>query len=201
MKIKDRHGRSMSKSMEGLDKQIKNTYFNKVLPRMKQQAISMAEMIVSQIDINGRGLAGVTGNAANGIAVGVYLNRLLVGYACTEDLLQHRPTRLALAAGEKYGKNRIYWDGRDVNRQFEGFFGSKNDTPKRAIEALRKHVPRRAVGYAYFVVAAADYAQWIESDESGGVDWNKPKGNLITKFYLWCKANGAKEVQAKLYGI
>lgn len=148
---------------------------------MMQQATTMVRHIIKQIDIYGNKVAGMTGNAAAGIAVGVYHNGNLVAFSTTADELGDPIQEILLRKDRFYqGWNR--WDGsRQEKTEHGGPFNERFYANRKAVSILRNINPSKRRGWSFAVVAGAPYSKFIE--ERGG--------NLISDFYAELRQLGA----------
>lgn len=181
---------SISSQWKKLQKNIYNAVYEQSEPKLHAQLVVMIKHIISQIDIYGKGVAGMTGNAAAGIAIGLYRDGKLISYACTSDELGE-PIQEILIRNERFYKGWSRWDF-TVQEKTEhgGPFNERYYANRKAVDFLKTLYPRTQ-GYCYVVVSGAPYSAFIE--ENGG--------NLISNFYAELKNMGKAKPNLRFYNL
>ena len=159
--------------------------FEEIIVNLKKERDKKAEpfllgglkFLVNVILDEMSGFANVTGNTRNSIAVALYNDRKLVGVATSFDALHKAPTRMTLVHGETYDLSH-YWDGTPVEH-LGSPYKAPDDSPQEenfwaqeeALEFMQSQAPK-GNGWRYKVVAATDYAKYLET---------KQKANVLTQ--------------------
>lgn len=103
----------------------------------------------------------VTGNTINSYAVALFHDKKFVGFYSSYQALKKEPMRVTLRKGERYDLP-YYWGG-EPNKGYTAPTGERNYWgQEEAEEFLGTHFPSRN-GWAYIVVAAVDYAKYLEA--------------------------------------
>lgn len=130
------------------------------------------------------GFANVTGNTRNSLAVALFHDGNFKGFFSSYNALHHAPTRVTLKKGEVYDLD-YYWDGTSVEslgKPYVSPTGEKNYwAQEEAQDFLEDKIPTRK-GWCYVIVAAVDYAKYLESRD--GV-------NVLTRMHDEFEARGA----------
>lgn len=136
-----------------------------------------------------KGYSPLTGNTNNSLAVGLYRDGSLIGYANVRQLAGvNRPTRETLKAGDIYALP-FTWLGNALSAPIGGWKSPKKDwvgdrsfwADEEAVRFLQTEGPRRK-GYCYKFVSAIDYAKYLEA---------KGKANVLTMWHDELAAAGA----------
>lgn len=153
---------SLSGQFTNIDKKIRQM----AVEKMQQKMDHAAEMTMKAAD-KSRDYDDVTGNLYKSTAVGTYYNGSLqsIHYAPGPE-----PTRLTLAAGERYNLDRYYrasFSFKDSGRKpYEGEFGEGGQNgPATAEDELfyREHNKGRYdATWQMLLVAGVDYAKFVE---------------------------------------
>lgn len=174
---------SIASQWKKLQKNLRNAAYRQSEGAIKAQAMRMCEIIASEIDIYGKGVAGMTGNAAAGIAVGAYRDGALIGYATTAEAMGKPPIRAILRKGDKFQKGRIRWDDEIQEKTEHSNNPSRFYANKKAVQILQKaKMPYE--GFSFMVVSAVPYGKYIEGRG----------GNLISNFYAELRQAGAHKI-------
>lgn len=150
--------------MDSLEKQFRDNVVKAVLEeairRIHRVCVNAAKAYMEEID-TARGFFDVTGNLYQSFAVGIYLNGLLIGI---ERVSGDEPLMTSLEKGEAFPFER-YYSGDDVEgKPYIGEIGEGNQWgPAVAEYFLRNHQPENKIGFSLVVVAAMDYAEFVES--------------------------------------
>lgn len=165
---------------------------NRIIANMRKRVdeVAEAELPKAMRDIINIGLnemagfANVTGNTRNSLAVALFHDGNFKGFYTSYDALHHAPTRVTLRKGEAYDLD-YYWDGTPVDSLGSPYVGETGDrnywAQDEAQDFLEDKIPTRN-GWCYVIVAAVDYAKYLESKD--GV-------NVLTRMHDEFEARGA----------
>ena len=130
------------------------------------------------------GFENVTGNTRNSLAVALFHDSNFKGFYSSFDALNHAPTRVTLKKGEAYDLP-YYWDGTPVDSLGAPYVAPTGEdnywAQDEAQEFLQDKIPSRK-GWCYVIVAAVDYAKYLEARE--GV-------NVLTRMHDEFESKGA----------
>ena len=141
---------------------------DKVFKRMQKRADAIIEERLTEQLPNLIALAlkhaeihSVTGNTMNSYAVALFHDKQFVGFYSSYQALGKAPTRVTLQKGERYDLP-YYWGGDPAT----GYTAPTGDRSywgqEEAEDFLGTHFPSKN-GWAYIVVAAVDYAKFLEA--------------------------------------
>ena len=109
----------------------------------------------------------VTGNAINSFAVALFHDGEFKGFYSSYQELHKAPMRVTLQKGERYDLP-YYWSG-ELSKGYTAPTGDRSYwSQEEAEDFIGTHFPRRK-GWAYIVVAAVDYAKYLESRGTANV--------------------------------
>lgn len=127
---------------------------------LEAQARRMCERITELADKYK--IPGMTGNTRAGVAVGLYQNGKLQGYATTAETDNGRPIYHALMKGEEWKAGRGRYDRSTQNKDFSSPDPAKSEyrADERAIAFLRRARPLNNKGWSYVIASGAHYAAY-----------------------------------------
>lgn len=174
----------MAESLESQWKKIMrnvyNGYYRLSYPALENQTRKIC-MRFANIVKDGK-YTTMTGNAATGLAVGLYRDGELIAYSTMMESGMARPVTHVLQKYEKFRKGTIRYDGRVQKKTFDADeFGANSPyfAWLRAVNALRRTRPTFK-GYTFVVVHGAHYLEY-----NGYVD-------AVTELYADLSRAGAK---------
>lgn len=141
---------------------------NRVFRRMQERADAIIEERLTEQLPNLIALAlkhaeihSVTGNTMNSYAVALFHDRQFVGFYSSYLALGKAPTRVTLQKGERYDLP-YYWGG-DPATGYTAPTGNRSYWgQEEAEDFIGTHFPSKN-GWAYILVAAVDYAKYLEA--------------------------------------
>ena len=141
---------------------------NRVFRRMQERADAIIEERLTEQLPNLIALAlkhaeihSVTGNTMNSYAVALFHDRQFVGFYSSYLALGKAPTRVTLQKGERYDLP-YYWGG-DAATGYTAPTGDRSYWgQEEAEDFIGTHFPSKN-GWAYILVAAVDYAKYLEA--------------------------------------
>jgi len=141
---------------------------DRVFKRMKKRADAIIEERLTEQLPNLIALAlkhavihSVTGNTMNSYAVALFHDKRFVGFYSSYLALGKAPTRVTLQKGERYDLP-YYWGG-DAATGYTAPTGDRSYWgQEEAEDFVGTHFPSKN-GWAYILVAAVDYAKYLEA--------------------------------------
>ena len=145
-----------------LEKRLKKKTDAMIEERLKESLPALIRLALDHAKIHS-----VTGNTMNSYAVALWHNGKFVGFYSSYQELHKAPMRMTLKKGESYDLP-YYWGG-DENSGFTAPTGDRNYWgQEEAEDFLSFHFPRKN-GWAFIVVAATDYAKYLEARGTANV--------------------------------
>ena len=124
--------------------------------RLKEQLPNLIALALEHANIHH-----VTGNTINSYAVALFHDKNFVGFYSSFQALGKAPTRVTLQKGERYDLP-WYWSGEPA----KGYTAPTGERSywgqEEAEDFIGTHFPSKN-GWAYILVAAVDYAKYLES--------------------------------------
>ena len=149
-------------NLKALEKRLKKKTDAMIEERLKE---SLPALIRLALDL--AKMHSVTGNTMNSYAVALWHDRKFVGFYSSYQELHKAPTRVTLKKGESYDLP-YYWGG-DENTGYTAPTGNRNYWGQEEAEDFMSfHFPRKN-GWAFIVVAATDYAKYLEARGTANV--------------------------------
>ena len=149
-------------NLKALEKRLKKKTDAMIEERLKE---SLPALIRLALDL--AKMHSVTGNTMNSYAVALWHDRKFVGFYSSYQELHKAPTRVTLKKGETYDLP-YYWGG-DENTGYTAPTGDRNYWGQEEAEDFMSfHFPRKN-GWAFIVVAATDYAKYLEARGTANV--------------------------------
>lgn len=141
---------------------------DKVFKRMQKRADAIIEERLTEQLPNLIALAlkhaeihSVTGNTMNSYAVALFHDKQFVGFYSSYQALGKAPTRVTLQKGERYDLP-YYWGGDPATGYTATTGESSYWGQEEAEDFIGTHFPSKN-GWAYILVAAVDYAKYLEA--------------------------------------
>lgn len=124
--------------------------------RLTEQLPNLIALALKHAEIHS-----VTGNTMNSYAVALFHNKQFVGFYSSYQTLGKAPTRVTLQKGERYDLP-YYW-GSDPATGYTAPTGNRSYWgQEEAEDFIGTHFPSKN-GWAYILVAAVDYAKYLET--------------------------------------
>ena len=143
-------------NIKALEKRLKKKTDAIIEARLKESLPAIIRLALEHAKIHS-----VTGNTMNSFAVALWHEGKFIGFYSSYQELHKEPTRVTLVKGETYDQP-YYWGG-DANTGFTAPTGSRHYWgQEEAEDFLSFHFPRKD-GWAFIVVAATDYAKYLEA--------------------------------------
>ena len=141
---------------------------NRVFRRMQERADAIIEERLTEqlpdliaLALEHAQIHSVTGNTMNSYAVALFHDKQFVGFYSSYQALGKAPTRVTLQKGERYDLP-YYWGG-DPNTGYTAPTGDRSYwSQEEAEDFIGTHLPSKN-GWAYILVAAVDYAKYLET--------------------------------------
>lgn len=141
---------------------------NRVFRRMQERADAIIEERLTEqlpnliaLALKHAEIRSVTGNTMNSYAVALFHDRQFVGFYSSYLALGKAPTRVTLQKGERYDLP-YYWGG-DAATGYTAPTGDRSYWgQEEAEDFIGTHFPSKN-GWAYILVAAVDYAKYLET--------------------------------------
>ena len=139
-----------------LEKRLKKKTDAIIEARLKESLPAIIRLALDHAKIHS-----VTGNTMNSFAVALWHNGKFLGFYSSYQELNKAPMRVTLKKGESYDLP-YYWGG-DENTGYTAPTGDRNNCGQEEAEDFMSfHFPRKN-GWAFIVVAATDYAKYLEA--------------------------------------
>ena len=149
-------------NLKALEKRLKKKTDAMIEERLKESLPALIRLALDHAKIHS-----VTGNTMNSYAVALWHDGKFVGFYSSYQELHKAPTRVTLKKGETYDLP-YYWGG-DENTGYTAPTGDRNYWGQEEAEDFMSfHVPRKN-GWAFIVVAATDYAKYLEARGTANV--------------------------------
>lgn len=146
----------MSKKIDNVFRRMKKRADAIIEERLTEQLPDLIALALKHAQIHS-----VTGNTMNSYAVALFHNRKFVGFYSSFQALGKAPTRVTLQKGERYDLP-YYWGG-DPNTGYTAPTGDRSYwSQEEAEDFIGTHLPSKN-GWAYIIVAAVDYAKYLEA--------------------------------------
>lgn len=153
---------------------MKRTNFNTLEKRLKKKADAIIEArlkeslpAIIRLALDYAKIHSVTGNTMNSFAVALWHDGKFIGFYSSSQELHKDPTRVTLVKGETYDQP-YYWGG-DPNEGYTAPTGTRHYWgQEEAEDFLSFHFPRKD-GWAFVIVAATDYAKYLEARGTANV--------------------------------
>lgn len=146
----------MSGKLDRVFKRMKKRADAIIEERLTEQLPNLIALALKHAEIHS-----VTGNTMNSYAVALFHDRQFVGFYSSYLALGKAPTRVTLQKGERYDLP-YYWGG-DVNTGYTAPTGERSYWSQEEAEYfIGTHFPSKN-GWAYILVAAVDYAKYLET--------------------------------------
>lgn len=149
-------------NLKALEKRLKKKTDAMIEERLKESLPALIRLALDHAKIHS-----VTGNTMNSYAVALWHDGKFVGFYSSYQELHKAPTRVTLKKGESYDLP-YYWGG-DENTGYTAPTGDRNYWGQEEAEDFMSfHFPRKN-GWAFIVVAATDYAKYLEARGTANV--------------------------------
>ena len=149
-------------NLKALEKRLKKKTDAMIEERLKESLPALIRLALDHAKIHS-----VTGNTMNSYAVALWHDRKFAGFYSSYQELHKAPTRVTLKKGESYDLP-YYWGG-DENTGYTAPTGDRNYWGQEETEDFMSfHFPRKN-GWAFIVVAATDYAKYLEARGTANV--------------------------------
>lgn len=149
-------------NLKALEKRLKKKTNAMIEERLKESLPALIRLALDHAKIHS-----VTGNTMNSYAVALWHDGKFVGFYSSYQELHKAPTRVTLKKGETYDLP-YYWGG-DENTGYTAPTGDRNYWGQEEAEDFMSfHFPRKN-GWAFIVVAATDYAKYLEARGTANV--------------------------------
>lgn len=149
-------------NIKALEKRLKKKTDAIIEARLKESLPAIIRLALEHAKIHS-----VTGNTMNSFAVALWHEGKFIGFYSSYQELHKEPTRVTLVKGETYDQP-YYWGG-DANTGFTAPTGSRHYWgQEEAEDFLSFHFPRKD-GWAFVIVAATDYAKYLETRGTANV--------------------------------
>lgn len=146
----------MSKNVDNIFRRMQKRADSIVEQHLTEQLPNLIALALKHAKIHS-----VTGNTMNSYAVALFHNKQFKGFYSSYQALGKAPTRVTLQKGERYDLP-YYWGG-DHNTGYTAPTGDRSYWgQEEAEEFFGTHFPSKN-GWAYIIVAAVDYAKYLES--------------------------------------
>jgi len=149
-------------NLKALEKRLKKKTDAMIEERLKESLPALIRLALDHAKMHS-----VTGNTMNSYAVALWHDGKFVGFYSSYQELHKAPTRVTLKKGETYDLP-YYWGG-DENTGYTAPTGDHNYWGQEEAEDFMSfHFPRKN-GWAFIVVAATDYAKYLEARGTANV--------------------------------
>lgn len=149
-------------NLKALEKRLKKKTDAMIEERLKESLPALIRLALDHAKMHS-----VTGNTMNSYAVALWHDRKFIGFYSSYQELHKAPTRVTLKKGETYDLP-YYWGG-DENTGYTAPSGDRNYWGQEEAEDFMSfHFPRKN-GWAFIVVAATDYAKYLEARGTANV--------------------------------
>ena len=149
-------------NLKALEKRLKKKTDAIIEERLKESLPALIRLALDHAKMHS-----VTGNTMNSYAVALWHDGKFVGFYSSYQELHKAPTRVTLKKGETYDLP-YYWGG-DENTGYTAPTGDRNYWGQEEAEDFMSfHFPRKN-GWAFIVVAATDYAKYLEARGTANV--------------------------------
>jgi len=149
-------------NLKALEKRLKKKTDAMIEERLKESLPALIRLALDHAKMHS-----VTGNTMNSYAVALWHDGKFVGFYSSYQELHKAPTRVTLKKGETYDLP-YYWGG-DENTGYTAPTGDRNYWGQEEAEDFMSfHFPRKN-GWAFIVVAATDYAKYLEARGTANV--------------------------------
>ena len=149
-------------NIAALGKRLKKKTDAIIEARLKESLPAIIRLALDHAKIHS-----VTGNTMNSFAVALWHDGKFLGFYSSYQELNKAPTRVTLVRGETYDQP-YYWGG-DPNTGFMAYTGDRHYWGQEEAEDFMSfHFPRKD-GWAFIVVAATDYAKYLEARGTANV--------------------------------
>lgn len=149
-------------NLKALEKRLKKKTDAMIEERLKESLPALIRLALDHAKMHS-----VTGNTMNSYAVALWHDGKFVGFYSSYQELHKAPTRVTLKKGESYDLP-YYWGG-DENTGYTAPTGDRNYWGQEEAEDFMSfHFPRKN-GWAFIVVAATDYAKYLEARGTANV--------------------------------
>lgn len=149
-------------NLKALEKRLKKKTDAMIEERLKESLPALIRLALDHAKMHS-----VTGNTMNSYAVALWHDGKFVGFYSSYQKLHKAPTRVTLKKGESYDLP-YYWGG-DENTGYTAPTGDRNYWGQEEAEDFMSfHFPRKN-GWAFIVVAATDYAKYLEARGTANV--------------------------------
>ena len=146
----------MSGKLDRVFKRMKKRADAIIEERLTEQLPNLIALALKHAEIHS-----VTGNTMNSYAVALFHDRQFVGFYSSYLALGKAPTRVTLQKGERYDLP-YYWGG-DAATGYTAPTGDRSYWgQEEAEDFIGTHFPSKN-GWAYILVAAVDYAKYLET--------------------------------------
>ena len=146
----------MSGKLDRVFKRMKKRADAIIEERLTEQLPNLIALALKHAEIHS-----VTGNTMNSYAVALFHDRQFVGFYSSYLALGKAPTRVTLQKGERYDLP-YYWGG-DAATGYTAPTGDRSYWgQEEAEDFIGTHFPSKN-GWAYILVAAVDYAKYLEA--------------------------------------
>ena len=146
----------MSKQAENIFRKMKKRADAIIEEKLTEQLPDLIGLALKHAHIHS-----VTGNTMNSYAVALFHDKQFIGFYSSYQALGKAPTRVTLRKGERYDLP-YYWGG-DPSHGYIAPTGERNYWgQEEAEDFIGTHFPSKN-GWAYIIVAAVDYAKYLES--------------------------------------
>lgn len=153
---------------------MRRTNFNALQKRLQKKADAIIEERLKEslpalirLALDHAKIHHVTGNTINSYAVALWHEGKFLGFYSSYQELNKAPTRMTLKKGETYDQP-YYWSG-EPNQGYTAPTGDRNYwSQEEAEDFMSFHFPRKK-GWAFLVVAATDYAKYLEARGTANV--------------------------------
>ena len=146
----------MSKQIDNIFRRMQKRADAIIEEKLTEQLPNLIALALKHAQIHS-----VTGNTMNSYAVALFHNKQFKGFYSSYQALGKAPTRVTLQKGERYDLP-YYWGG-DPATGYTAPTGNRNYWgQEEAEDFLGTHFPSKN-GWAYVIVAAVDYAKYLEA--------------------------------------
>lgn len=173
-----------AKQMEAIMKKMKTDIDKQAEIPLRGSLTSVLRAMYAELS----GYSPLTGNTDNSLAVGLFYDGKLMGYANVQDMGGvKRPTRQTLKSGDIYDLP-FTWKGSHLSTPIGGknpkrdWVGTRNFWADEEAVRFLQNLATNKKGYSYVFASAVDYAKYLES---------KGKANVLTHWHDELAAAGA----------
>ena len=174
---------------------MRRTNFNALHKRLQKKADAIIEERLKKslpalirLALDHAKIHHVTGNTINSYAVALWHEGKFLGFYSSYQELHKAPTRMTLKKGETYDQP-YYWSG-EPNKGYTAPTGDRNYWgQEEAEDFIGTHFPSKN-GWAYILVAAVDYAKYLEARGTatvlGGIQSElESRGANVSEMKFW----------------